>query len=124
MKPLYLDVHNWGMNQAFMLIERPPNREPLTDNDLSAMKMTRARAMELIARLNADRDRALRSTGMGSYRVLLRRNVTTHMDFSDLQVLSAKNSIELDHRMRVLALVRSYTLAFFLSISGHEGAST
>lgn len=113
MKPLYLDVHDWGMNQAFMLIERPPNREPLTDSDLSAMKMTRARAMELIARLNADRDRALRSTGMGSYRVLLRRNVTTHMDFSDLQVLSAKNSIELDHRMRVLALVRSYTLTFF-----------
>jgi hypothetical protein len=35
------------------------------------------------------------------------------MDFSDLQVLSAKNSIELDHRIRVLALVRSYTLAFF-----------
>ena len=113
MKPLYLDVHDWGMNQAFMLIERPPNREPLTDSDLSAMKMTRARAMELIARLNADRDRALRSTGMGRYRVLLRRNVTTHMDFSDLQVLSAKNSIELDHRMRVLALVRSYTLTFF-----------
>ena len=51
---------------------------------------------------------------MGSYRVLLRRNVTTNMDFSDLQVLSAKNSIELDHRIRVLALVRSYTLAFFV----------
>lgn len=113
MKPFYLDVRNWGMNQAFMLIERPPNREPLTDGDLSAMKMTRARAMEFVARLNADRDRALRSTGMGSYRVLLRRNMTTHMDFSDLPVLSAKTGIELEHRMRVLALVRSYTLAFF-----------
>jgi len=85
MKPFYLDVQDWGMNQAFMLIERPPNREPLTDCDLSAMKITRARAMELIARLNADRDRALRSTGKGSYRVVLRRSVTTHMDFSDLQ---------------------------------------
>jgi len=113
MKPFYLDVHKWGMNQAFMLIERTPNREPLTDSDLSAMKMTRARAMDVIARLNADRDRALRSTGMGSYRVLLRQNVTTHMDFSDLQVLSAKDSTELDHRILVLALVRSYTLAFF-----------
>ena len=113
MKPFYLDVRNCGMDQAFMLIERPPNREPLTDSELSAMKMTRARAMELIARLNADRDRALRSTGMGSYRILLRRNVTTHMDFSDLQVVSAKSSIDLEHRMRVLALVRSYTLAFF-----------
>jgi pimeloyl-ACP methyl ester carboxylesterase len=113
MKPFYLDVQSWGMNQAFMLIERPPNREPLTDSDLSAMKMTRARAMEFIAQLNADRDRALRNTGMGSYRVLLRGSVSTHMDFSDLQVLSAKNSIELNQRMRVLALVRSYTLAFF-----------
>ncbi len=113
MKPFSLDVQNWGMNQAFMLIERPPNREPLTDSDLSAMKMTRARATEFIARLNADRDRALQSTGLGSYRILLRRSVTTHMDFSDLQVLSAKDSIELNKRMRVLALVRSYTLAFF-----------
>lgn len=113
MKPFYLDAQGWGMNQAFMLIERPPNHEPLTDSDLSAMKMTRSRAMEFIARLNADRDRALRSTGTGSYRVLLRRNVTTHMDFSDLMVLSAKNDIELEQRMRVLALVRSYTLAFF-----------
>jgi hypothetical protein len=50
---------------------------------------------------------------MGSYRVLLQRNVTTHMDFSDLQILSAKNSIDVEHRMRVMALVTSYTLAFF-----------
>jgi hypothetical protein len=113
MKPFYLDVNNWGMNQAFMLIERPPNREPLTDSDLSAMKMTRVQAVKLIAQLNADRDRALRSTGTGSYRVLLRRSVTTHMDFSDLQVLSASDSIELKHRMRILALVNNYTLAFF-----------
>jgi hypothetical protein len=113
MKPFYLDVRGWGMNQAFMLIERPPNREPLTDQDLSAMKMTRARAMGFIAQLNDDRTRALRSTGMGSYRVLLRRSVTTHMDFSDLPLLSAKNDIELNQRMRVMELIRSYTLAFF-----------
>jgi hypothetical protein len=113
MKPFYLDAQGWGMNQAFLLIERPPTREPLTDSDLSAMNVTRARAMEFIAQLNADRDRALRSTGMGSYRVLLRRNVTTHMDFSDLMILSAKDDIELEQRRRVLALVRSYTLAFF-----------
>lgn len=113
MKPFYLDVHNWGMNQAFLLIERPPNREPLTDSDLSAMKLTRARAMELVATLNAQRDRALRTTGKGSYRVLLHRSVTTHMDFSDLRILSARNSNELSHRMRVLALIERYTLAFF-----------
>jgi hypothetical protein len=113
MKPFYLDVQGWGMNQAFMLIERPPNREPLTDADLAAMKVTRARAMEIVGRLNADRDRALRSTGMGSYRVLLRRSVTTHTDFSDLQVLSARDTAERNQRMPVLMFVRSYTLAFF-----------
>ena len=112
MKPFYLDVHEWGMNQAFMLIERPPNREPLMDSDSAAMKLTRARAVELIARLNSQRDRALRSTERGSYGVLLRRSVTTHMDFSDLQVLSAQNSIQLNQRMQVLALVTSYTRAF------------
>jgi predicted dienelactone hydrolase len=113
MKPFYLDAHDWGMNQAFMLIERPPNREPLTESDLTAMKLTRARAMDLIARLNSQRDRALRSTGSGSYRVLLRRNATTHMDFSDLQVLSAQDRIQLKERMQVLELVTSYTRAFF-----------
>lgn len=113
MKPFYLDVHNWGMDQAFMLIERPPNREPLTDNDLATLKMTRAMAMELIARLNADRNRAMKSTGMGSDRVLLRSAVTTHMDFSDLQILSSKNESELDHRLQVLSHVTSFTLAFF-----------
>jgi hypothetical protein len=113
MKPFYLDVHDSGMNQAFMLIERPPNNEPLTDSDLAEMKLTRARAMELIARLNSQRDRIMRSTGRGSYRVLLRRSLTTHMDFSDLRVLSAQNSIQLNQRMQVLALVTSYTRAFF-----------
>ena len=113
MKPFYLDAQGWGMDQAFMLIERPPNREPLTDGDLAAMKITRARATEFIARLNDDRERALRSTGIGSYRVLLRRTMTTHMDFSDLQILSAKNGIQLSQRLQVLKLVRSYTLAFF-----------
>ncbi len=113
MKPFYLDAQGWGMNQAFMLIERPPNREPLTDGELAAMKITRARATEFIARLNANRERALRSTGAGSYRVLLQRTMTTHMDFSDLQSLSAKDGIQLSQRLRVLQLVRSYTLAFF-----------
>lgn len=113
MKPFYLDVRGWGMNQAFMLIERPPNREPLSDQDLSAMKMTRARAMEFIAQLNTDRTRALQATGMGSYRVLLRRSATTHMDFSDLPLLSANNGMELNQRRRVMQLINSYTVAFF-----------
>ena len=113
MKPFYLDVRGWGMNQAFMLMERPPNRGPLSDADLSELRLTRARAMNLIGRLNADRDRTMRNNGTGSYRVLLRREVTTHGDFSDLQVLTARNNAELALRLRVLMLIRSYTRAFF-----------
>lgn len=113
MKPFYLDAQGWGMNQAFLLLERPPNREPLTNEDLRAMKLTRERAEELIARLNRQRDRTLQSTGTGSYRVLLRRSATTHMDFSDLRLLSAENGSQRDQRLAVLALVTSYTRAFF-----------
>ena len=113
MKPYYLDVRGWGMDQAFMFIERPPNREPPTDADLAEMKVTRPQAKELIERLNASRDRILRSSGMGSYRILIRRNLTTHMDFSDLPLLAAKNNSELQNRTDVMKVVRNYTRAFF-----------
>jgi hypothetical protein len=113
MKPFYLDVRGWGMNQAFMLMERPPNRGPLSDADVSELRLTRARAMDLIGRLNADRDRVMRSNGTESYRVLLRREVTTHGDFSDVQMLTARNNAELALRLHVLRLIRSYTRAFF-----------
>jgi hypothetical protein len=113
MKPYYLDARGWGMDQAFMFIERPPNREPPTAAELAEMKLTRAQAKELIERLNANRDRVLRSTGMGSYRVLIQRNMTSHMDFSDLPLLAAKNDAELRKRLDVMKVVRSYTRAFF-----------
>lgn len=113
MKPFYLDVRGWGMNQAFMLIERPPNREPLSDADLAEMKVTRERATDIITRLNANRDNILRSTGMGSYRVLLQRKLTTHMDFSDLPLLSAGNSTERQRCSDVLRVAGGYTRAFF-----------
>lgn len=113
MKPFYLDARGWGMDQAFMMMERPPQREPPADAELARMKVTRARAMEMIERLNADRSRALGSTGTASCRLLLRRDVTTHMDFSDLQILSAKTPTEFDERLRVLSLIRDYTRAFF-----------
>lgn len=77
------------------------------------MKLTRERAVRLIATLNLQRDRTLQSTGAGSYRILLRRSATTHMDFSDLRVLSAENHMERNQRLQVLALVTSYTRAFF-----------
>jgi hypothetical protein len=113
MKPFYLDAQGWGMDQAFMFIERPPNREPLTDADLAELKVTRDRATEILKRLNASRDRVLGSTGTGSYRVLLQRKMTTHIDFSDLPLLAAKDQEELQRRLDVIGVVRSYTRAFF-----------
>ena len=55
----------------------------------------------------------MRNTGKGSYRVRLRSEKTSHMDFSDLQVLAARAPAEREIREQVLATVRSYTRAFF-----------
>jgi hypothetical protein len=113
MLPFYLDARGWGMDQAFMFIERPPSRGPISDADLAQLKLTRVRAEEVVARLNAGRDRVLQSTGTGSYRVLLQRSITTHMDFSDLPVLGAKDRAELEQKTAVVTAIRSYTRAFF-----------
>src|SRR5262249_30078971 len=64
-------------------------------------------------RLDSRRDRAFRATGTGTVRVSLERDQTTHMDFSDLQVLGARTRAEQEIRERVLSLVKSYTRAFF-----------
>ncbi len=113
MRPFYLDVRGWGLDQAFMLIERAPPTGPPPNEELAAMKVTRQRADEILARLRAYQDTALRSTGKGSYRVLLQSKTTTHMDFSDLPVLGARDRAEAETRARVLGVVRSYTRAFF-----------
>jgi hypothetical protein len=113
MRPFYPDVRGWGMDQPFMFIERTPSREPPTDAALAEMKMTRPQATRLVERLNASRDRLLRSTGTGSYRVLLQRNRTTHMDFTDLPLLAAKDSAEFQQRLDVMKVVTSYTRVFF-----------
>ena len=113
MKPFYLDAQGWGMDQAFMFIERPPSREPLTDADLAELKVTRDRATGILKRLNASRDRVLRNTGTGSYRVLLQRKMTTHIDFSDLPLLAAKNQEEIQRCLDVMRVVRRYSRAFF-----------
>jgi hypothetical protein len=39
--------------------------------------------------------------------------MTTHMDFSDLPLLGARDTANEEKRAGVLAVVRSYTLAFF-----------
>ena len=56
---------------------------------------------------------ALRSAGKGNYRVRLRNNITTHMDFSDLPVLGARDRVYAERRAAILAVLRNYTLAFF-----------
>jgi pimeloyl-ACP methyl ester carboxylesterase len=113
MQPYFLDARGWGMNQAFMLIERAPRIEPPSDQELAEMKLTRERAHQLLDQLNSSRDRALRATGGGTYRVLLQRKATSHMDFSDLGVLGAGTPVEQETKERTLAAVNSYTRAFF-----------
>ena len=112
-RPFYLDVRGWGMDQAFMLIVRYAPRPRLSDKEVAQMKMSRQRIEQLALKLDEYQDMALRSTGKGSYRVRLLNSVTTHMDFSDLPLLAAHESPDEERRARVLAIVRSYTLAFF-----------
>ncbi len=113
MRPFYLDARSWGMDQAFMLMERAPRTDPPSDQELAEMNVTRERANEIRSRLNEYKDRVLRSTGTGSYRVVLQRSKTTHMDFSDLPILGARDRDEAETRARVLEVVRNYTRAFF-----------
>jgi predicted dienelactone hydrolase len=113
MQPYFPDARGWGMDQAFMLIERGQRMEPPSDQELAQMKLTRERVNEIRKRLDANRDRVLRATGKGAYRVVLQRSVTTHTDFTDLQVLGAPTSDERETRERIMAVVRDYTRAFF-----------
>ena len=77
------------------------------------MKVTRERAYEILAGLKAYKDRVLRNTGKGAYHVTLQSSTTTHMDFSDLPVLGARDRAESETRARVLEVVRDYTRTFF-----------
>ena len=112
-RPLFLDVRGWAMDQAFMLILHDAPTRPLTDEQVAKMKMPRQRIEAIIKRLDADQDAALRNTGEGSYRVRLRSEKTSHMDFSDLPLLGARERTDAEKRAAILAAVRSYTLAFF-----------
>jgi predicted dienelactone hydrolase len=113
MQPYFPDARGWGMDQPFMLIERAQRTEPPSDQELAQMKLTRERLNEVRKRLDANRDRVLRATGKGAYRVVLQRSATTHMDFTDLQILGAPTSDERETRERSMAAVRDYTRAFF-----------
>jgi predicted dienelactone hydrolase len=112
-RPLFLDGHGWAMDQAFMLILHDPPTRPLTDEQVAQMKMPRQRIEALVRKLDADQEAALRNTGRGSYRVRLRSEKVSHMDFSDLPVLAASDRVNAEKLFDILATVRSYTLAFF-----------
>lgn len=112
-KPFYLDARGWGLDQSFMLILRDPPTKRLSDAEVAEMKMSRQRLEQIMVRIDAYQETALRSAGKGSYRVRLRNNITTHMDFSDLPILGARDRVDAERRAAILAVVRSYTLAFF-----------
>lgn len=112
-RPLFLDVRGWAMDQAFMLILHDPPTRPLTDEQVAKMKMPRERIEAIIKKLDADQEAALRNTGKGSYLVRLRSEKTSHMDFSDLPLLGARERADVEKRAAILATIRSYTLAFF-----------
>ena len=101
------------MDQAFMFFTHDPPTRPLTDEQVAQMKMPRARIEAIVKRLEADQEAALRNTGKGGYRVRLRSDKTTHMDFTDLALLGARDSADAEKRTIILATVRSYVLAFF-----------
>jgi hypothetical protein len=111
--PFHRDAGGWGINQAFLFIERAPVTSAITGKDADELHMTLPALRELVAGLKAEQDAILGNTGEGSYRIRLRRDVTTHMSFSDLPVLEPGNDTEMETRTRVLRLVADYTRSFF-----------
>ena len=77
------------------------------------MTMTRAEVEDLLERLMARHESALKNTGKGSYRVTLKRDTTTHDEFGDLPLLQARDTAEAEARAPILGVVRDYTRAFF-----------
>jgi len=112
-RPLFLDVRGWAMDQAFLFILHDPPTRPLTDEQVAQMKIPRQRIEALVKTLDAEQEAALRNTGKGSYRVRLRSDKVSHMDFSDLPLLGTRDHVDAEKRVAILATVRNYTLAFF-----------
>ena len=112
-RPFRLDVRGWGMDQPFMFMTRDPERVQVPDEGLAEMKLTRQQFEQLDATLYAARDAAFKRTGGGSYVIRLETAITSHADFSDLSYLGAQDSSDAQNRAGVLAVIRSYTLAFF-----------
>ena len=111
--PFHVDAQGWGMNQPFFLMTRAHDRKPPSDQELAARNMTLAQAQAFVAKWQAIQERALESTGGGSYRVILNNHATTHMSFSDLPMLQASNQTEAEFRAKVLRLILDYNRSFF-----------
>jgi len=77
------------------------------------MNLTRAQAVDLLARLQQRQLDTLRHVGQRSYRVVLEPMGTAHPDFGDLPMLQASNDTEAEKKTEVLTVVRTYTRAFF-----------
>jgi hypothetical protein len=91
--PFHLDSSGWGMDQSFLLITRM-RKEPPSEKELAEMHMTLSEVQDLVARLRAAQEGALRSIGaIGSIplqpalwlhvSVRLRLGPCTHISNSD-----------------------------------------
>ena len=80
------------MDQPFLLMTRDLEHVPIPDEALATMNVTRQQMERLDVTLYAARDAALERTGGGSYVIRLENNRTSHMDFSDLPFLGARDS--------------------------------
>ena len=111
MQPFYPDAGGTGMKQPFLLFERDRNKT-LTSEDAASMNMKLEELMALVNDLRSKKKAALASTG-GSFHVLIHFDSSSHMSFSDLPLLQAKNNIEAATAGRVLQVVCRYTREFF-----------
>jgi predicted dienelactone hydrolase len=111
MQPFYLGSDGVGMKQPFLLFERVRNIPP-DEADAASMGMTLPELTALVNRLRHNKETALAATG-GSYHVLLRFDSSSHMSFSDLPLLQAKNDVEAAAAYRVLQVTCRYTREFF-----------
>ena len=111
MQPFYPDAHGVGMRQTFLLFERVRNVQ-LTDDDAKSLGMTLTELNALVMSLRQKKQTALRSTG-GSFHVLLDFGSSSHMSFSDLPLLQARDAGERAKALDVLQTTCRYTREFF-----------
>lgn len=111
MQPFYIGADGVGMKQPFLLFERV-REVPPDEADAASLGMSLEDLNELVTRLRHSKKAALAATGE-SYHVLLHFDSSTHMSFSDLPLLQAKNDIEAAMARRLLEVTCRYTREFF-----------